>query len=71
LEYSWNDIQDYVTNLPIERIITIYEGKNANNQERYMEALCNKDVAGGTKALDDAAEAFTKRLAEKRAAKQQ
>ncbi len=60
--YSWDDIQNYIHDLPIERVITLYEGKKANNKERYLEALCDRDIDGGISSMNAAAANFEERL---------
>lgn len=42
LKYSWDDIQEAINDLPIERIITVYNGEQSKNKERYLNALCVK-----------------------------
>jgi hypothetical protein len=61
LEYSWDDIQNFVTDLPAERVITVYDSKKAENKERYLLALCDRDVDGAFKALDSAEAEFMAR----------
>ena len=66
LEYSWDDIQSYVHNLPIEKIITLYEGKKADNSNRYLESLCDRDIVSAAKDLDEAERAFRERRARRK-----
>ena len=61
MNYSWLDIQTFVMTLPIERIITVYEGKKAENKSRYLEALCDKNVAQAAKDLNEAEAEFNRR----------
>lgn len=57
-EYSWDDIQNYVHDLPIDKVITLREGKNAKNQERYNDALCDRDLDGANSLMDAEYEKF-------------
>ena len=65
-DYSWDDIQDYISALPVDKVITLGSGKDANNNERYLEALCDRDVDGGIKSMNDAATEFEERLKQSR-----
>ena len=47
--------------LPIERVITVYDGKKAENKNRYLEALCDKNVAQAAKDLNEAEAEFNRR----------
>lgn len=53
LKYSWNEIQEAINDLPIERIITIYNGEQANNKERYLNALCVKQEDAAMNQLNN------------------
>ena len=64
--YSWDDMQNYINALPIENIITLREGKDANNHNRYLEALCDRDIDGGIKYMDIAVTEFEERLKQAR-----
>lgn len=61
MEYSWRDINEYVSSLPIERVITVYQHKDAKNKERYLEALCDKDVDAALSSLEAAEEEYNRR----------
>jgi len=50
LKYRWDDIQDFVSALPIEKVITLYTHKDANNKDRYLQALCDRNVMVGQQA---------------------
>jgi hypothetical protein len=48
--YTWVDILEYLSQIPIERIINIQPGdKKEKINNRYMEAICDKSV----KKVDD------------------
>lgn len=57
-EYSWSDIQNYVNTLPIEKIITVYPGKKADNGTRHLEALCDRDQGTALEQLERAEKEF-------------
>ena len=61
LKYTWAEIQALVMALPIERVITVYQGKEADNKGRYLQALCDRDNTAIEKA-DNMAEEFEERL---------
>lgn len=61
LKYSWDDIQNYVMALPIERVITVYQHKDVDNKGRYIEALCDRNTIA-IKQADKMAEDFEERL---------
>jgi hypothetical protein len=60
-EYTWSEISELVSLLPVERIITVYEGKKAKNNERYLEALCDKDITSASKDISSAEAEFERR----------
>lgn len=42
--YSWTEILELVQNLPVEKVITIYDGmKKDKINDLYLEALCDRD----------------------------
>jgi hypothetical protein len=61
LKYTWGEVSQYVSLLPIEKVITIYEGKKAKNSERYLEALCDRDIKSAEINIKDAELEFERR----------
>lgn len=52
LKYSWDDIQEAINDLPIERVITVYKGEKADNKNRYLNALCEKQEESAMSELN-------------------
>ena len=61
MNYSWDDVQQAINDLPIERVITVYKGEKADNQNRYLNALCDKDEKRAMNQLSESEKEYNKR----------
>lgn len=47
--YTWQEVQDYLNQLPYERVITISSGmKGEDANVKYLQSTCDKSVTPTT-----------------------
>lgn len=64
-EYTWDELQDYISTLPIERIINIQPGQKPDEiKKKYIESFCDPLTHQENAAqLEKSYVAFEERLA--------
>ena len=52
-DYTWDEIQDLVLDIPIKRIVAVAPGMQEHEiREAYLDALCDRDVEAKAREVD-------------------